>query len=230
MKKLIPLLVGGVLILGLTAGMAPAQTSVATWELVGTAWEGGTLAEANARCWQSVPLATQSCNKQDWEIDVKLHVSVAQWIEFSSTGTRWDWEVRKPGRYVANCISFTIKTNGDVFVGYKDFANPQYVGTHPHPDPDYDLDIDAWYYVSGDANPLAHDSTLWVAAADMAGHGDPIYETNALHYGTVYKLWNMIDVTQCNPACEYQDDATVDLILQNIKDWIDPDTGTWRVG
>ena len=74
--------------------------------------------------------ADGACNKLEWTIDIVNHASIAQWINWAFSDTRWDWQVRKPGTYAADCISFVIQSNNDVtmsFAGFEPLVNGQTV-------------------------------------------------------------------------------------------------------
>jgi len=190
------------------------------WELIGTQWSlmGTGSVSANARAWSSDEVI-KSCNRLNWPISVSVHASVAQWIEFSITGTRYTWLVRKPGIYAANSISAIIASNGDVgvaFSGFGDLASVKGDGTIP-----------VWYAapVPDVADPGAIKD--WIPAAQLTRECE-IGDTAELHKGYTWKLWNKIEVVRCNTACEYQNDACITLVLKNQKPWIDPTTGYFK--
>ena len=194
----------------------------ATWYWDGTTWvyQGTGSVTALARCWTSVP-EFGACNK-DWNVPVVIHASIAQWIKWSMSGTRWDWRVRKPGKYGADCITATVQSNQNVLVDYHDFNDLQAESTSVNPT------IPIWYYVSElGANLPAPDDPAWTRSYDLnvVAEWDTLYDSEALHNGLQFKLWNMIEVVNCNSACEYQDHATISLKLLCQKPWIDSETG-----
>jgi hypothetical protein len=174
-----------------------------------------------AQCWASYP-ADSACNK-DWRIDVKIHASIAQWCEWSMTGTRWDWFVRKPGVYAADCISGTIASNQNVLVDYHDFGDLIAL------DPEKAIDdtIEIWYAVWGLGTPPPCDDPAWTRSYQMnePAEWDTVFDSMALHNGITWKLWNRINVSRCNSACEYEDAAWISLQLLCQKPWIDRTTG-----
>ncbi len=205
----------------LPAGAAETEA----WELVDNGWEsmyvnGLPSPSAKARAWTSGGASGQ-CNRQNWVIDVTNHVSVAQWIEWSATGTRWDWRVRKPGTYAADCITFWMKSNNDVLIDYEGFANLAYLG-----EGGVNQSIATWY-AYGSTGASSPPTQGWVAAADLNNDDDLILDSVDLHAGQSIKLWNKIQVVDCNSSCEYEDQATVTLTLMNIKAWIDPGSGNF---
>lgn len=179
----------------------------------------------NARCFASNE-AKGNCNKYKWVIPVTIHASVAQWIDFTMTGTRWDWFVKKPGWYAANCISAKVASNGDVYINYDGFEDllPQGDGMVPIP---------IWYSFGASITDAAKG---WVRSFDLNNDDDLLDESeywfsvdniyrNQLHEGILWKLWNRINVVRCNTACEYHDDAMIILTLESQKKWIEPETG-----
>lgn len=190
------------------------------WELTeaGT-WRGmgkGVLT-ANARAWSRFP-KQGSCNKKKWVIPVTVQASVAQWIEFHLSGTRYIWRVRKPGTYAANSLEATLKSNGDVTINFAGFAN-LYSGDSVN------KEINTWY-AYGEPTGGVYDPTLtWIEAGDL--NTTTVPDSGDLHDGMTWKLWNKIEVVECNSACEYENNATITLVLQNQKMWINPKTGNF---
>ena len=201
--------------------LPPGAEEVDTWYWDGSQWiaQGHGNPLVHARLWRSDP-EQGSCNKEQWVIDVTVHASIAQWIEWSLSGTRWDWRVRKPGIYAGDCISATVASNNDVLVDYEGFENLQAV------DPGaVNPEIPVYYAIGEDINQFSDDD--WIAAADLNGSDDLLEDSQALHDGLSWKLWNKIEVSECNTSCEYEDQATITLVLQNVKIWIDPSTGNF---
>jgi len=220
MKKLVI----GLITLALTVGLSlsaealpPGAGELEAWEWDGTKWDSMEAdgIEANAKAWSSGP-ESGDCNKTFWSTTVKVHASVAQWLEFSLSGTRWDWQVRKPGTYATDCITATVASNGDLEIDFDGFAN--LLGT--------DGEIPTWYaYGKGPVGTLT-----WIEAGALNGMDAQILDCVGLHAGYSWKLWNKIEVVECNSACEYDDEATITLVLDNQKDWIDPKTGLFALG
>jgi len=173
-----------------------------------------------ARCFASNE-AKGYCNRKFWHIPVTVHASVAQWIDFTMTGTRWDWFVRKPGWYGANCITAKVASNGDVLIDYDGFgdllnlANPTQVTPIP-----------IWYGFGGSiAEAQSHG---WIRAVDLNNSDDLLVENsywvgerNLLHESLTWKLFNRIHVVTCNTACEYEDVASLTLVANSQKPWIE---------
>ena len=161
------------------------------------------------------------CNKEHWEIEFTTEVQVAQWIEWSVTGTKWSWYVRKPGRYITDCIEFSIKSNGPITIGFSGFSSPTYVEGEAVKD--Y---IDAWYGYGQGNNPTYLEEM--VSAEQLNESEVYIPDSLELHNGITRKLWNMIDVVNCNTACTYRDSGLITITLMTIKPWIDPETGNYK--
>ncbi len=205
----------------------PEGYEVEAFELVDdTLWVSMGVGNVNAkaRCFGSFPRDT-TCN-MDWWIPVKIHASVAQWIYWSMTATRWDWFVRKPGCYAADCISGTIASNQNVLVNYEDF------GDLVAEDPDKAIDdtIEVWYAVwpLGAPPPALGDAWRRSYMLNDPAEWDTVFDSQALHNGITFKLWNRICVENCNSACEYQDHAYISLYLCSQKEGIPRETGGFR--
>ena len=237
MKKLIIAL----MIIGLLPVAALAQTypypgtEVDSWAYLPDAagnmewvWQSGPGAPertALARCFASIR-GEGSCNK-DWEIPFKIHASIAQWLEWDFNGTRWDWFVRKPGNYAANCLTWWLSSNQDVVMDFKDFNDLH--AEDPKPGQDEWIEIFYCFDPPGALPPLK-DDPLWIPAAAM---NDPanwirIEDSPELHEGWFVKIWNYIHVERCNSACEYQNDCFISLTLECQKDWIDRSDGFFK--
>jgi hypothetical protein len=139
------------------------------------------------------------------------------------TGTRWDWYVRKPGWYAADCISATIASNQNVLVNYEGFGDLVALDTAKA----IDDTIEVWYAVWGAGAPPPFTDPAWVRAESLnfEAEWDTVFDSPQLHNGVTFKLWNRIYVSDCNSACEYQNDAFISLYLCCQKPWIDRETG-----
>ena len=220
MKKLII----GLMTLALTVGLSLSAMGTMgslddehpAWELIEEVWSpmGKGSPSANARAWSSNKVI-EACNRTNWPIQVSVHASVAQWIEFSISGTMYTWRVRKPGTYAANSITAVISSNGDVGVSFSGFANLK----------GDDGEIPIWYAAADVDNPI--EIMNWIPAPELDGEC-VIEDTELLHDGYTWKLWNKIEVVECDSACEYQDDAEITLVLMNAKCWIDEKTGNFK--
>ncbi|HVP57480.1 MAG TPA: hypothetical protein VMU02_05240 [bacterium] len=193
---------------------------VDTWTLInGVAYPNLDPACALARLFASGHFAG-SCNKGAWEIPVTIHASIAQWLWFDLSGTRWDWRVLKPGTYAGDCITFQFCSNGDIGVTYSGFAD-LYSPTTPT---GCKNTIDTWYGYGTPFDPA--NPANWVRAADLNGVETTIHQICPGHCMTT-KLWTKIQVDTCNSACEYNNDAQITLTLLNQKCWVDADGSWW---
>lgn len=189
------------------------------------------VAERNARLFRLGEPIEGNCNKVQWEVPVRIHASIAQWIKFRLAWNEWQWFVRKPGCYAGNSIEAVLASNGDVLVDYSGFDNLMPVDQNPDKTP---INIAySFEYMGGGFNE-ANDRG-WTPAPVLNDDDDlledipfgPNGERWPLHFGVSWKLWNRICVVACNTACEYQDEALITLILRNQKPWIEPETGAW---
>jgi len=168
-----------------------------------------------------------ACNK-DFKIDVKITAEVAQWIEWSISGTHWKWFVRKPGNYGGDCITGLIKSNQDVKIDFEGFEPLKYIPVGDKPSVVDTIPI--WFAAGDFVSPPVKTDPAWTWCRDL-NKLDPIIEdSEALHKGIQWKLWNYIHVVECNSACKYEDDATITLYLCCQKPWIDRSTGYFVTG
>jgi hypothetical protein len=166
----------------------------------------------NARAFVSMP-GSGSCNRYQWRIPMTLEVQVAQWVKWSLTGTKWTWFVRKPGTYVANCITATLQSNSDLEITFSGFDHLKYAtGTSVN-------DTIEVEYAFGPQLPIPEN--VWTPAPDLNNVPLLVPDSQILHDGATYKLWNRIHVVRCNSASTYRDTGTITLTLKNQKPWID---------
>jgi hypothetical protein len=180
-------------------------------------------ADALARCFTTNEMDGY-CNQATWDIPVVIHASVAQWIDWSMTGTNWNWFVRKPGWYAANSITAQVASNGDVLIDYQGFENLVSVEGNNH-----DNEIEIWYSYGPTISEAVQNGWRTAEALneddDLLDESELVEAPNDLHEGIGWKLWNRIYVSNCNTACEYEDEAMIVLTADQQKPWIDPETG-----
>lgn len=190
----------------------------------------------NARAFSLLP-NSGSCNK-DWSFEFTTEVQVAQWSEWSISGTKWQWFVKKPGTYIADCIVFKLKSNGDIEIGFEGFDDPYYTVT---PDPSQTATIETYYgysFGSGSGGPgtvePGNGGSGWLRAADLNDETLLIPEffsllthKYSLHDGIEGHLWNKITVVDCNSASTYRNTGIIYITLKEQKPWIDPETGDY---
>ncbi len=156
-----------------------------------------------------------ACNKETWNISVGVDVSVAQWIEWQLTASKWKWYIRKPGTYVADCITANLKSNGPVGIKIV-------MGNITGGNPNTNSIIEAFY--GADFSAQHPSNVQWWLPAPLEFQFT-VPDSFDLHAGYAIKLWNKIKVVECNSACEYSATGTITLTLQTIKPWIVPETG-----
>jgi len=153
------------------------------------------------------------CNRHVWEIPMTLEVQVAQWVHWNLTGTKWTWFVRKPGTYVANCITATLQSNSDLEITFSGFDHLKYAtGTSVN-------DTIEVEYAFGPQLPIPEN--IWTPAPELNYVSLLVPDSQILHNGVTYKLWNRIHVERCNSASTYRDSGIIILTLKNQKPWID---------
>jgi hypothetical protein len=180
---------------------------------------------AKARCWSYVTRYADSCNKEEWNLTLKHEASMAQWMIISMTGDGFHWGIRKPGDYCSDCVSFWFRSNYDVEVTFEDFEDLAPI------DPDVTIDpyIEVMYALSdqGDAPPDPDDPS-WMTADDLNMVDIEVHDSRELHYdGWGKHIWAKIHVEPCNGPTDWVDPdwAIITCTLDNIRPWIDPDTG-----
>ena len=202
--------------------LPPGSTEQAVYQFVNNQWVPVTSDGAGvlARSWNSGP-TFGFCNKAYWDITFTTHASVAQWLNWTLATTRKDWRVRKPGDYASDSIDFTIQSNNAVVVSFHGFGDLQYL--NPNPPQDTTHTIATWYGVGNDIANVSN----WVPAADLNNMTITFPDSDALHHGQQYKIWQRIKVVESNSSSEYENVGTVRLAITNLKFWIDAQTGGW---
>lgn len=219
MKRISILTAVVALLVGLLSMGAMAQSFVGAFD----AATGDDALDASA--WSNLGIDQGPSNVAVRSTEFTTEVQVAQWSRWVFTGTKWTWFVRKPGEYYADSITATIHSNGDVAISFDGFANPEYLDENVNDG--VKQYIESAYGVGSD--PTAADFSGWVDAADLNDENLIIPDSQALHFGQEFKLWNKINVTESNSASTYRNTGTVSLTLQNQKPWIDED-GEWDPG
>lgn len=225
------------LLLGLMASgvmAADPGREVTTYILSGNVWDtpAETAYGLGARAF-TVPAASCGaedmydghCCKEVWNIDICNTAVVTQWLNYTFGASGWSWQVRKPGEYAADCMSFVIQSNADVQVSFADFN---------------DLVADGSSLAQGSI-PVQYSYTLGSTALNPpAASEDAWYtpdELNALVFTLPYdqikselncKLWNRIKIEPDTHSGTYSDTGTVTFTLTDVKDFIDPVTGDFN--
>ena len=186
---------------------------VQVWKWDGNSWkpERKGNVEANARAWHQGTMQGDFCNKKTWTIEVATHTSVAQWIRWQLNAQGWRIYVRKPGTYIANCISGSIKSNAEVrvtFSGFDDLKN------------DLGEAIET-YYSFGEEDPSP--AMVWYPAKTLDSETlvVPYCEHNAHLWIKIVVREDPDDLYPKTRACEYQDDAQVKISVTVYKTWLD---------
>jgi len=161
--------------------------------------------------------ADYDCNKPYESVSIKTTAEVAQWISYSFSNTEWHWQVRKPGDYFADCIQFSLASNGDVRVTFAGFGDLEYEDGPEHSVNPY---ITTYYAAVPGIDPTEFPKIDdWVPAGDLNGDYD-VADSPELHDGFYFRLWNRIIVEPCNSASTYSNTGTITFTLLNQKDWI----------
>lgn len=229
MKRFLVILFAAAFVMaaGSAFGTSPDGAEVEAWEWDGTEW----VPAVDGRLFTEITEGQEgtlsgNCNKKYWQFDVLITASIAQWIDWHITWNEWHWYIRKPGKYGGNCIQACIASNGDIDIGFAgldnlvspDAVNPEIPVMYAHDMTD-----------GAPLNPLFNPDAVWSTPAELNEFGILLPDSEELHngLGLCWKLYNQIEVVECNTACEYSNEATIYLTLVNQKDWIDPATGDW---
>ncbi|WP_324668112.1 hypothetical protein [Geochorda subterranea] len=200
--------------------LPPGASETKVWELQGSTWVGLTFGDPNgpARSWNSGPYNQGITNQAVTGFQFTNHASVAQWVEYTMSGTRKDWRIRRPGIYASDSMTGTIKSNNDVVISFSGFGPLAYEA--PGQGVDEYIETEYGYSTVEDPNLV-----VWVPAEDLNETSILLEDSEALHYGQQWKLWSKINVGPSNSSSEYENVGTVTVTLTNIKLWIDPATG-----
>jgi|LSQX01.3.fsa_nt_gb hypothetical protein len=228
MKKLLVMLVIAVLTMGALAGVVGANTLDCDDPqepecVVGTggAWvithaEDGSHAD-NALVFRVGEGFESECNITPRPENVEVRAYVAQWAKWSMDYNGWEWYVRKPGTYYADCITFKVQSNGEVEFSF-DFDNL----VREDNEQETNAEIKLWFgYANCDEQP-----GQWYEAAYLGPVTIP--DSTELHDGLVWKLWNKIEVVNCNSPGLYEMTGQITMTLSNQACWIDDETGLFK--
>jgi PKD repeat protein len=178
---------------------ASAQVMVETWY-----WDTTLTPPA----WHPMPLGGQTnpayCWLSYWLMDT-CHTDTIQYIDWQISGTQREWWVREPGIYVANGLTFQVRSDSDVVIDYEGFESlhPDSVGV--------DSLIRVWYAFSLSGSVVPGDAD-WMSAESLNAIDDTLWDSPDLHKGLAWKLWNKIEVKRSYSPChDYSDSARVYL-------------------
>lgn len=113
-------------------------------------------------------------------------------------------------------------------ISFRDFANLTWVDDQELEGVNHE--IKTWYSFTGPGH--ADWKEDWYAAKPDEGEkgiNDQeaiVPDSQALHDGITYKLYNRIKVVNCNSVGEYENTGTIIISLMNQQDWVD-ESGHW---
>ncbi|MEO0120932.1 MAG: hypothetical protein ABIK40_06705 [candidate division WOR-3 bacterium] len=190
------------------------------WYWNGERWICQTLKPwARGRLWLYFKPVFDSCNKEHWEIPFTDSISVAQWIRWSIDGKKTLWRVRKIGTFAGIGPIICLKSNEDVAMSFQGFENPT----------NGETEIEKWYGFTDTTVEHPSEVSQWISASDLNNYTIRFDFPNSCQSQSI-KIWEKIEVEQCDRACEYvdPDGATIILTLTVIKPWIDRRTGLFK--
>ena len=207
---------------------------VDVWQADGCRWErmdyfGGNNDSCNymqlARAWKSKNYGTLCnpellsgyCNRQDWVINLKVNATVAQWIRWSIDGNQFDWQVHKPGKYVAEPLALKVRSNEDVDVKFSNFTNLVSTEQGTTAIPIY------WAVDTQNNNPPSDNNSAWKSVNQLNSSPNnkmtiPFSTSEVTKY-----LWHKIDVSDATRASDYQGTGRITLSVTDLKYFIDGD-------
>lgn len=197
MKKLGLMLVIVMLFVGVWSSTLLAGedygSSVKTFRLYNEEWVETGLAKA----FRLGPDYESYCNQTIREIPFSVKAEIAQWAHVHMDFTGWNWLVKKPGLFIADSITATLKSNGDLTIGFENFDDLQAVGESVNPT------IKTWFAFVGHTNFPGDNQ--WFRAPNL-NTLEPLVipDSLALHEGREFKLWNRIEVVECNSVGVYE--------------------------
>lgn len=230
MKRLLVLVMVALLAMGALASVATAATAIVAPPAYATGgqWESVRAREgsdpSHAIVFRVPGGVEQYCNITPRDFDVNVRAYVAQWAEWEVDFGGWEWYVRKPGTFFGDCITAKVSSNGQVTLSFDGFGNLVRVEPDPEGEPETNLVIPTRFgFTIGTDDPVQ-----WVAATAMDELELVLEDNTGLHNGRTFKLWNEIQVVNCNSPGYYAMGGTVTMTLDNQPAWIVGETGLFN--
>jgi hypothetical protein len=179
----------------------------------------------NARAWVSGKQYKEftSCNGPQWELAITNHASIAHWCKWKMSATRWDWRIRKPGKYIMDGLVLAIYSNQDIVLSHQGFGNLLCTG---------DVwkgtaipEIAAWYTWEPLQGNLPAESN-WKTGAAFNGDMTVPFNRWTNGWGWEGHLFTKLEVDNFAQSCEYERASKITIKVVNQKDWIAE--GTWK--
>lgn len=169
----------------------------------GTTSESGVSAPA-ALSVQSLTIKPLTSPAPDRSPQPPVGVKCGDYLRVTLSGARYDWQIRKPGRLMAEPIAITVYANHPVTItcsGFADLASLP-AGSERIPT----------YYTFSDTRPGTAVGN-WLRAADI-NHWQQT--TTAAQAGTTvtWNLWPRLETGAATRAGDYEDVATLTFILR----------------
>jgi|LSQX01.1.fsa_nt_gb hypothetical protein len=200
------------------------STPPGTYELRDGAW----IPAVYAIAWNSGGADSDGIsNKPVFTFEITNHVSVAQWINWSISGTRKDWRVLRPGTYASDSVTARIQSNNDVVIEFY-AEDPEYLS-----DGGVTRTIPKWFGYSETDQIDEVDNRGWWRGSDFSSDNPLVIrvrDSAGLHSGLTYKIWEKIEVLPSHSSSDYEGKGYVTIYLTNVKHWVDPDTGDFYEG
>ena len=130
-------------------------------------------------------------------------------VKWSLDGAEFDFRVKKPGTYAGRLATMTVESNSPVNVSFESFDN--LVALAPGTGT-----VAAWYATT--PAEQTHPPPEFLAPASFNQQVMIIPGDEVEHR---FSLWSKVVIEAGTSACDYSDDATIQLVLENHVTWID---------
>lgn len=231
--------------------MAASAGPVSVWTKNGNVWNrvddivgDGAL----VRCEANTPVGgSDLLNQEVHQVQISNIATIAQWIAYRFTNTAWNWSVRRPGTYAADCIGASVQSNDDLKIEFSGFgkltgseegAQPiaveyGYYGPPQHCDiqePNTPLvpppNDENYWFTPEELNAISGSNALTLPYSMVKSNDNSQY--TMWNSGARFKLWNRIHVPRDQRACTYTGGGTITIKLVDIKEFIDGETGRFK--
>ncbi len=131
------------------------------------------------------------------------------YCEWSFDATEAGFYLRKPGEYAGRWCNVTLESNIDMSIHFSGFENLMPSG------------------IQGVAIPVWHNIGAWDSPAPPPGwftaeeFNEQVVNVDAQAEITQFSIWSRVRMTNQTTVGEYSDEATITVVLENNRAWID---------
>lgn len=165
------------------------------------------------------------CNREKWYCGLLVKACIAQWIDWSICGgNETDWQIQKPGVYVADPVKFTVRSNDDVDLDFYNFTN-----LVSYTDPGAPAIPIFWACETNGVTPPPANSPDWHDVGYINKMAPITIHYSDFVNGPVSRyLWHKLIVGPEIRACSYWGGGGIILKVTDLKPYICPATGNWN--